>query len=215
MVALLAGLASGLYSGGKVNATTLVTPVTLHFQEDNQMFISDDREPVLSMYWGGTSLSTEITSELTLLGSLDSSLMQVKELLPETLAIHVITTCGIGKYYTNNNAALYGADHLPRTTDFDLRDGAPLTIYTELENVTVGVRWTSIYKDDVTEGLMVTASGPIFDAKGDLRGIVCVDLPLDTIVRQILEPDQFIQGDEGQILLCLHWNTLKIHWSTI
>ncbi len=90
MVALLAGQASGLYSGDQANSTT--NPVTLHFQEDNQMFISDDREPVLSIYWGGTSLSTGIKSELTLLGSLDSSLMQVKELLPETLAIHVITT---------------------------------------------------------------------------------------------------------------------------
>ncbi len=56
MVALLAGQASGLYSGGQANSIAYANPVTLHFQENNQMFISDDREPVLSIYWGGTSL---------------------------------------------------------------------------------------------------------------------------------------------------------------
>ena len=200
MVALLAGPASGLYRDRQSNSTAYANPVTLHFQKDNQMFVSGDSEPVFSLYWGGSTLSTEIGSELALLGCLDSSLMQVKDLLPETLAAHLITISGIGKYYTNNNAALDGVHHLPLATHFDLRDGAFLTVFTESEDVTADVRWTSIYQDDVVEGLMVTAAGPIYDAKGDLRGIVGVDLPLDTIVGEILEPDQLIQGDEGQIL---------------
>jgi len=207
LVGLLAGQASGLYRSRQSNSTVQTNPVTLKFQKDNQMFFSDDTEPVFAAYWGGSSLSTEITSELTLLGNLDSSFMQVKELLPETLAVHVITTSGIGKYYTKNNSALERVHHLPRSTDFDLRDGAPLTVFTESENVTNDVRWTSIYKDDVVDGLMVTASGPIFDISGDLRGIVGVDLPLDTIMKQILEPDQLIQGDEGQILFSFLMNS--------
>lgn len=206
LVALLAGQASELYSVALSNSTVHANPVSLQFQKDNQMFFSDDTEPVFSVYWGGNSLTTEITSELTLLGKLDSALMHVKELLPETLAVQMIMTSGIGKYYTKNISALERAHHIPRSTDFDLRDGAPLTVFTESENVTNDVRWTSIYKDDVVDGLMVTASGPIFDRSGDLRGIVGVDLPLDTILNQILEPDQLVQGDEGQILFSFLMN---------
>ena len=207
LVGLVAGQASGLYRNQQPNSTVHTPPVTLQFYKDNQMFFSDDTEPVFSVYWGGSSLSTEIRSELTLLENLDSSLMHVKELLPETLAVHAITISGIGKYYTKNDSALERVHHLPRSTDFDLRDGAPLTVFTESENVTNNVRWTSIYKDDVVDGLMVTASGPILDTNGDLRGIVGVDLPLETIVRQILEPDPLIQRDEGQILFSFLMNS--------
>lgn len=207
LVGLLAGQASSLYRSQQPNSTVHGNPVTLQFKKDNQIFFSDDTSPVLSAYWGGSSLSTGITSELTLLGNLDSSLMQVKELLPETLAVHVITTSGIGKYYTNNKSALERVHHLPRSIDFDLRDGAPLTVFTESENITNSVRWTSIYKDDVIEGLMVTASGPILDGNGDLQGIVGVDLPLDTIVRQILKPDQLRHGNERQILFSFLMNS--------
>lgn len=206
LVGFLAGQASSLYSEQQVSVCAQENPATLQYQKENQMFVSAGREPVLSLYWGGDSLSSDIKSELTLLRSLDSSLIQAKKFLPETLAIHVTTASGIGKYYTKNISAFIAAHHLPRAADFDLRDGAPFTVFTRSENITTGVQWSNIYKDDVIEGLMVTASGPVLDARGQLQGIVGVDLPLDTIIRQILEPDQLLQGDEGEILFSFLMN---------
>ncbi|MFT5701221.1 MAG: PAS domain S-box-containing protein [Desulforhopalus sp.] len=201
VVGLLSTQASGLYTARGSSALLKVPPVELHFQEDNQMFVTDDQGPGLVHYWGGTSLSAEILSEIDLLQGLDSSLLKAKDLLPEALAIHVITTSGLGKYYTNNKAAHNAAQHLPRVTDFDLRAGAPLSLFNEAEGSLTEVRWTKIYKDEVTGDLIVTVAGPVVDSKGELLGIVGIDLPIDTIVDGILETDPVGHAD-GRKILC-------------
>jgi PAS domain S-box-containing protein len=76
---------------------------------------------------------------------------------------------------------------LPPASVFDLRDGEPMTIFTEADQPGMDVRWTSVYQDDVIEGLMLTASAPIYDDQKRFRGITGIDVPLATVIDDILQ----------------------------
>jgi hypothetical protein len=108
---------------------------------------------------------------------------------PEVLASHVITVSGIGQYYTDTQKSKESVFMLPPASEFDLRDGEPMTIFTRSEDTSPGVRWTNIYKDDVDDGLMLTASGSIYDNSGLFRGIVGIDVPLQNLINDILRSD--------------------------
>ena len=201
VVHLLATQASNIYQDLSAYATMTGEPAPLHFQEENRMYITGPGEPVVSLYWGASSLSADTLLETAALRHLESSMMEAEKVLPEALATHVITTSGIGKYYTKNPQARDAVHQLPVATEFDLRNGAPLTVFTESEEGQKGVRWTKIYKDDVIDGLVVTASGPIVDGTGHLRGIVGIDVPLTTLVDTILDAGDLEQQGDSRVLL--------------
>jgi PAS domain S-box-containing protein len=162
------------------------SPVELQWHEENEMFLTPQEQPILSLYWGGRTLTSEILLEARALTSLDQLMKRTKTLLPESLATHLISVSGIGRYYTWSEKGRDVARKLPKPSVFDLRDGAPLTLFNGAKRSTDNAQWTSIYKDDVIEGLMITASGPIVDNNGTLRAVVGIDLPLKTIVEDVI-----------------------------
>ena len=111
---------------------------------------------------------------------------------PEVHASHLITASGIGQYYTDDQQSKDRSYHLPPTSEFDLRDGEPMTVFTKSGDTSPGVRWTNIYKDDVIDGFMLTASASIYDNKGVFHGIIGIDVPLQSVIGDILQP-----GDSG------------------
>jgi signal transduction histidine kinase len=68
--------------------------------------------------------------------------------------------------------------NLPNPADFDLRNGEPMTTFTQQSEADNGFRWTRPYKDDVAPGLMMTGVAPILDENGRLKGITGLDIPL-------------------------------------
>ncbi|MCP4161085.1 MAG: HAMP domain-containing protein, partial [Deltaproteobacteria bacterium] len=118
------------------------------------------------------------------LSHLYPALIKSKELVTESLAAHIITATGIGCYYTSDIKAKNGCYELPPPSQFDLRDGEPVTIFTKKQDPKLyHTQWTSIYKDDVIDGFMMTATTPIYDQKGQFKGITGIDIPIDSIVK--------------------------------
>ncbi|MFW2365759.1 MAG: sensor histidine kinase [Desulforhopalus sp.] len=199
-VTLLSTAASRVYNNLDGYAGTETESDRLLWQAENEMFLSPQTSPVVTVYWGGETLSSDILIENRALQTLDPLLQKTKELLPDSLATHIITTSGIGRYYTWSEKGKKVVRHLPKTSVFDLRDGAPMTIFTKENYPTDRAGWTGIYKDDILEGLMVTACGPIVDESGKFRGISGIDLPLQTIVEDIMVDGEVNPAETRKIL---------------
>lgn len=197
---LMSTVASEVYSNLEGYAATQTVADKLVWQPENEMFVSPRQSPVITVYWGGDTLTPEISLETQALQALDPLLEKTKKLLPDSLATHMITTSGIGRYYTWSEKGKEVVRHLPKTSVFDLRDGAPMTIFTTKDYPTDRAGWTGIYKDDVIEGLMVTVCGAIVDRGGKFWGITGVDLPLETIVDDIMEDDGVGRHENRQVL---------------
>lgn len=199
-VMLISTVAGEVYSNleGYAGATPVVD--RLLWQPENEMFISPRESPVITAYWGGHTLTADILLETRALQTLDPLLEKAKALMPDSLATHMITTSGIGRYHTWSEKGKEVVRHLPKTSVFDLRDGAPMTIFTRDNFPTDRAGWTGIYKDDVLEGLMVTVCGPIIDHAGKFRGITGIDLPLQTIVGDIIMEGESEPAENRQIL---------------
>ncbi len=87
----------------------------------------------------------------------------------------MISVSGIGCYYTWSEKGRDAARKLPKPSEFDLRDGAPLTLFTGPKRPTDSAQWTSIYKDDVIKGVMIIAFGPIVDKSDTLKAVVGIN----------------------------------------
>ncbi len=167
---------------------------------ENGMFYTPPHEAVLSVYWGAPAMSDKIKAEFTALSHYEPMLMKSKELVNESLATHVITTSGIGIYYTMNLDAKNACYDLPQTSVFDLRDGEPVVMFTHKKTKVFDTQWTSIYKDDVVDDLMMTASTPIYNNRGEFKGITGIDIPVGYIVNDLIEGG-FISEDSHESIL--------------
>lgn len=199
-VSLLATQASALYRMFEKSSGDELPRISFEFKEKNSMFLSPPEEPVLTIYWGDKHISPEVLREAGTLSLLDPLMQRAKAVLPDTLAIHMITTSGIGRYYTLHEKSRKIARNLPKTSVFDLRDGAPLTIFTKEKRDRTRPQWTPLYRDDVIDGLMLTAAGAMLDGNGRIMGEVGVDLPLQTLVDDILLDSDIAAMNGGQIL---------------
>ncbi len=189
---LVASQASLIYTDLADYARRPLFPVNHSQQADNGHWINDAEDPVVSVFWGGPDLQADSVRELRALTHMAPLLQRVLVENPEVLASHIITVTGIGQYCTEEIRSREAARALPPTAQFDLRDGEPMTIFSGSGRTDRQVRWTGIYQDDVIDGLMLTASAPIHDEKGDFRGITGIDVPLRNVVEEILAA-----GDSG------------------
>ena len=152
-------------------------------------------DPVVSMYWGGQELGPEVEDELKALTYMEPLFVRALEENPEILASHIISVTGVGQYCTENWESKQSVMTLPHPSDFDLRSGEPMTIFSEDNEGSRDVRWTSVYKDDVIDGLVLTASAPIYDKKGHFKGITGIDVPLDTVIDDVLKVNDSQAGN--------------------
>ena len=184
---LLARHASTIYSNKNAYAQHPLGDYQYTRQQRNGQWVSSRDDPVVSIYWGGAAISPDIKQDLQALTHMKPLFQRVLFENSEVLASHIITTSGIGLYCTNNLKNKEAVYNLPPVTTFDLRDGEPMTIFTQRNDPSRSVRWTSIYKDDVIDGLMLTASAPIYDDNDLFLGVAGIDVPLDTIIGEILQ----------------------------
>lgn len=179
---LLAQKAVSIYDNINMFASNPIKSPSLQLNPDNGILFSDKADPIITAYWGGKNISHDVSQELRSLTHLSSFLMKGQALAKESLATHIITASGIGRYYTLNPLAKRQCFNLPPVTEFDLREGEPVTLFTRRNKECRRTLWTKIYKDDVIDGLMVTASSPVYDKNDVFRGITGVDIPIDTII---------------------------------
>ncbi|MBW2659175.1 MAG: PAS domain S-box protein [Deltaproteobacteria bacterium] len=185
-VGILGSQISGVYSNLASHSFSPIEEYQYHLSERNGFWMNSVHDPIVSLYWGGAELSPEIKNELSALSHMTPVFRQVLVENPEALASHLISVSGVGQYCTENMKAKDRAFNLPPLTEFDLRDGEPMTVFTASDDDSPGVRWTKIYKDDVIDGLMLTASAPIYNNKGIFCGATGIDVPLDNVIGDIL-----------------------------
>ncbi|THB74968.1 MAG: HAMP domain-containing protein [Desulfobacteraceae bacterium] len=183
--ALLARKSAAVYNDTILYASSPLRPNALRFHESSRMFYSPDSEPVITAYWGDRIISDEVKKELLALTHMEPFLVEAQTLIEESLAAHMITLSGIGKYHTRNPVARARCFNLPPPDQFDLRSGEPVTMFTRNPDSIKKTRWTHIYKDDVIDGLMMTASSPVIDRAGTLRAITGIDVPVDAMIREL------------------------------
>jgi len=148
------------------------------YNPGNAIWYTPESDPLITAFWGDKTLSAPIVSELQALAEMDLYLVMAKKNSPRAMAAHIITRTGIGKYYTLNPDMRNACFNLPNPADFDLRDGEPMTTFTQQSEADNGFRWTRPYKDDVAPGLMLTGVAPILDENGRLKGVTGMDIPL-------------------------------------
>ena len=185
-VGILGSQASAIYSDMGNHSPSPLDSSLFHILPQNSIWADSIDDQVVTLYWGAAELGSDIKNEISALSHMTPLLARVLAENPEALASHSISVTGIGQYCTDDLKSKAAVYNLPPVTEFDLRNGEPMTIFTKSDDVSPEVRWTDIYKDDVIDGLMLTASAPVYDTKGVFRGITGIDVPLDNVIGDIL-----------------------------
>ena len=197
---LLAMTATDIYNHLELFSKPPLETIPLVKREKNQIFFSPPSHPIITAFWGDQKISPVIAKEINALSHLSPYLKKTRELIPESLAAHIITASGIGRYYTIDPKAKTQCFDLPLTKDFDLRDGEPVKIFTRPGAKILTAQWTPPYKDDVIEGFMITATAPIVDKAGKFRGIAGIDIPITSVVTDLTGNNARNKADQLSIL---------------
>ena len=196
---LLAQKASDIYANLDMYSQNPLETIPLELQKTNQIFFTPRSHPIITVFWGNQKISPSIEKEINALSHLGPYLRKVQEITPESIASHIITDSGIGRYYTRNSKAKSQCFNLPSPKEFDLRNGEPVQMFMDPKNrdqknmiqktMDKSAKWTEPYKDDVIDGFMMTAAAPIMDNSGNFKGIAGIDIPLATIVMDLLQEE--------------------------
>jgi GAF domain-containing protein/HAMP domain-containing protein len=125
-----------------------------------------------------TRVDEALLADLNVSAYLDFLAPGMLETNPSLLAIYVIDTRGVTRYYPNINLATL----LP--PDFDATSRPYYTITSPLFNPQRRYRWTIPYTDATGGGLVVTIAAPIYD-NNKFSGVVAADMQLAEITKQI------------------------------
>jgi len=186
---LLSSQAATIYSNIPFFAEKPLFQNNHSLHQPNGFWTNSIDDPVVSIFWGAAEFEEQIRRELDALTHMSPLFQRVLEENQDVLASHMITMSGIGLYCSERQKSKEMVMDLPPLSVFDLRDGEPVTIFTRSANPSAGIRWTKVYKDDASEGLALTASASIYDDSGVFRGITGIDVPLDTVIEDILNID--------------------------
>jgi len=120
-----------------------------------------------------------VLQDLNTSAYLDFSAGNFLDKYPHIAALYYISGKGTTTYYPNVNLAAI----IP--ADFDALDESFYTIASPQKNPDRGIRWTDVYQDPAGQGLVVTASGPVYDKGGIFKGVIGADLQLAAIAENL------------------------------
>jgi two-component system cell cycle sensor histidine kinase/response regulator CckA len=162
--------------------TSLKPSEKLVIYPHNGIFSNDRSKRTMVLYWGSPTMSPVISEQINTLSHLDPLLETVKESNPESVACYAVTEPGFARYYPN----IHGVEKLPPTTKFDIRKAHWYVIAKPENNLERKTVWSNIYLDSVGQGLLTTASSPVYSGTGQYLGAAGIDVTLDSIANDIL-----------------------------
>lgn len=127
-----------------------------------------------SMYW---------TKELDL-SFLDNALQNVKDAYPEILRVYVAQP--------NNVLHAYPKMEVPNGVIMPEKEWFKGAVEQK------GIHWTTPYVDTLENVSVVTLSAPLTTSKGELGGVICIDISLESIEKLIKE---IKIGSAGEVIL--------------
>jgi len=162
----------------------------------NGIFSNSAFEVTMVNYWGGTEISPEISAELNALSHADPLIIEAKKIHPECVASHIITESGIRRYFPNVHAVI----ELPRPEAYDMRNEGFYEMANPENNPARKTVWSRVYQGYEGNGLMTTASAPVYDKMGQYLGIAGIDITLDKISNHILNDKKLNPQREARSL---------------
>ncbi|HJQ08681.1 MAG TPA: ATP-binding protein [Candidatus Saccharimonadales bacterium] len=136
-------------------------------------------EPTSIYFQSYIALSPQIKRDMELLSYLNYALPQAAQNEPNAVAFYFLGTQGQTLYYPNISVGeVVPPDYNPTQDDF-------YTVAAPENNPEKKVRWSKIYDDPLGNGLLLTAAGPIYTANGEFKGIMGMDISLNTIAKNI------------------------------
>jgi len=124
------------------------------------------------------SLSNAEIQELNNLKALDNFVVSIMDKNPDTLAVYFGSKLGTTVYYPNIDLAAI----VPPNFDVTTRPWYLSAIEREDPEE---VAWSIPYQDAALNGLVITASQPIFDNQHNFHGVVGVDVQMLTVTEEI------------------------------
>lgn len=198
----LAMRAGEIYKNADANAPRkkILAPMVLN--PGNNIFYTFSAAPCLTAYWGGPDFSPDTKQEINALRPMDRFLAEAKSLTQESIATHIITLSGIGKYYTRECPERMKYLELPRADIFDLRNSPAMALFTAEPEYRP--RIILPYEDPVQKEFIFTVAAPIIGEKGKFRGIAGIDVPLAAVSKALNEDSSkdrfsFILGPKGKL----------------
>jgi GAF domain-containing protein/HAMP domain-containing protein len=144
-------------------------------------------------------LSNAEIQELNILKELDNFVISVMDKHPDTLAVYFGSQLGTTIYFPNIDlASLVPAD-------FDVT-GRPWYVAAKKQEDPEDVAWSVPYQDAALNGLVITASQPIFDSQQNFQGVLGVDVRMLTITEEISKIRvgetgyAFLIDDQGRVI---------------
>lgn len=110
---------------------------------------------------------------------------------PELLAIFYVSNRGATQYYPNVDLANVAGD-------FDARQRPYYQVYLNQPGGSVNTYWSEPYVDAALGGLVETNSVPVYNAAGELQGVMGADVAISTITDRVAD---FAFGEKGYAFL--------------
>jgi PAS domain S-box-containing protein len=161
----------------------------------NEIYHTSPGEDVITVFWGNEDLSKEAMLEIQALSRLDPVFKGAKKEIPKSLATHMVTVSGIGRYLSyvqKNRDAVY---NIARAQKSDMRDRQTLAIFTRPDKPSLKTMWTQAYWDKVSGALLISAASPVVDKNGVLRAVTGIDIPLEDILEDLFDTDSHRHND--------------------
>ncbi len=123
---------------------------------------------------GGNAVAADVRDSAVL----DAVLPVLIANSPDAVAIYFAAPSGVTRYYPPKGLEQVIAP------EYDVRRDLLLTAATPEQNPNRAVMWRAPYVDDAGNGLLVTASAPIYDTSG-FRGVVGIDVSLNRLIARL------------------------------
>jgi signal transduction histidine kinase len=126
-------------------------------------------------------ITEDLKKELELNAYLDFVFPKVLENNPNGVAIYTIGLRGESRYYPNIGLGnILSPNEAPNTEIF-------FTVANPENNPERKVAWTPVYDDPAGNGLMITATAPIYTKQKGFVGVIGIDVTLNAIIKNIEE----------------------------
>ena len=139
------------------------------------------------IHFAGASAGPEARRAMARTAPLDPLLVRAKRKAFAATAAWMTSEAGFVRYVPN----LPLIDQLPQGDSFDARQADFYRAAAPSRNPDKEPVWTRVYQDPAGQGLMVTASTPVYGTDGNFHGVTGIDVALADLVDRILATKPF------------------------
>ncbi len=145
------------------------------------VFHSLYRDGVVTAYWGGENIDAETATELQALSRLDPVFKGAKKEVTRSVATHIVTVTGIGRYLMDRNLLNERFENSLLAHKRASSELNAIRNFSKEAGKAGNVLWSRECWGYKERQLMLTATSPVIDRNGELRAVTGIDIPLQRI----------------------------------